>query len=97
MLSYSEWMTLLGLISSSLVIIVTAVWSFAWFMAKQFSATRRLIDEKIEKLEESIVKKLEYHERHDDSRFNSLNNEIWQIRIRNAARDGLPPPIDKKR
>lgn len=40
--------------------------------------------------------KLDYHEKHDDSRFNdlkqdiySVTNDVWALRVRNAAREGL--------
>lgn len=47
---------------------------------------------------EKILEKLEYHEKHDDQRFNQITseiqnrstsfmNDIWAIKLRNAAID----------
>lgn len=36
---------------------------------------------------EAILNKLEYHERHDDHRFDNIRKDIWEIRLRNAGID----------
>lgn len=43
-----------------------------------------------------LTEKLEYHEKHDDIRFENLSNRIWGIELRNAARDGTLPPSAPK-
>jgi len=75
--------TLVGLI---LTVIVSSV-SLAWWLSKQFGTMRSLIYEKIEKLQTNILTKLEYHEKHDDARFDALSKDIWTIRLRNASKD----------
>lgn len=69
--------------------LLAAVWSLAWWLSRQFANMRNLVYEKIEKLQAAILDKLEYHERHDDARFQAIQNDLWAIRIRNAARDGI--------
>jgi len=76
--------------------VATLAWGASQYFARQFNSIRALIDNKIEKLELNILNKLEYHEKHDDQRFASVNNDIWDIRVRNAARDGHTPPIRGK-
>lgn len=78
--------------------IFAAVWSLAWWLSGQFTALRNLIYLQVEKLNDSLSKKLEYHEKHDDARFshidtrlNNARDDLWDIRVRNASRDGLPP------
>lgn len=66
-----------------------AVWSLAWWLSGQFTAMRNLIYSQIEKLETHFTNKLEYHERHDDARFQNISNELWEIKVRNAALKGM--------
>lgn len=73
--------------------ILAAVAGLAWWLSGQFSNLRGLIFSQIEKLDQKISDKLEYHERHDDQRFIDMRNDIWDIRVRNAARDGVNPLI----
>lgn len=49
----------------------------------QFLSLRTLIF----KMKDDILDKLEYHERHDDTRFAQMNNDLWGLRLRNAALD----------
>jgi len=56
----------------------------AWFMAAQFSKVRSLIHETSEKTEKTVLDKLEYHEKHDDTRFNAIQNDLWALRLQNA-------------
>lgn len=88
-LQASDWLTIVSVLGGVLIGVATYVWMASQWLAKQFSTTRHLIDTKIEKLEDNILEKLEYHEKHDDVRFNSLQNNIWDIRVRNAAADGI--------
>lgn len=70
-----------------LTLIATAISTVLW-INKQFSNLRTFVYDKMDKLEEAILTKLEYHERHDDRRFSDISNDIWEIRVRNAAIDG---------
>lgn len=74
----------------------TAVATVLW-INKQFSNIKDYVNLKFDKLEETILAKLEYHERHDDTRFSEISNDIWEIRVRNAAIDGtnLRTKLDK--
>lgn len=69
-----------------------------WWLRSQFSNSGRVYAEKLDAGIEKILAKLEYHERHDDTRFanmnqdinlrmTAVNNEIWAIKLRNAQRD----------
>jgi hypothetical protein len=55
----------------------------AWWLSGQFSKIRELVYTSAEK----ILNKLDYHEAHDDTRFNAVNNELWAIKLRNATAD----------
>lgn len=85
----------LWLAPAILATIVGATWSLAWWFSRQFSALRELIHNRVEKLERAVLEKIEYHERHDDDRFSQLNNQIWEIRLRNAAKDKIMDRMDK--
>lgn len=63
---------------------VGGVWSLAWWFARQFTRVENIIYE----TKDAILDKLEYHEKHDDSRFAEVRKDIWEIRIRNARLDG---------
>lgn len=77
---------LLGVIATT---IATALY-LSWWLSKQFSIVRQLVYTSTEKLQQVFLNKLEYHERHDDQRFQEVHNDLWTIRIRNAAKDGIP-------
>lgn len=40
-----------------------------------------------------LLEKIEYHERHDDQRFAAISNDLWTLKLHNAARYGLRPEI----
>lgn len=61
------------------------VWGLAWWLSGQFSGVRNLVYELINKTEQTIISKLEYHEKHDDSRFDDLKRDIWDIKLRAAS------------
>jgi len=48
-----------------------------------------MVSERVSTVEKVIVGKLEYHERHDDSRFGAIRDDLSDIRIRNASKDAL--------
>lgn len=77
--------------------IVSAVSSLTWWLSGQFSSVRHLVFERIGLVEKTIMDKLEYHEKHDDTRFAGIRNDLWDIRVRNAAKDGLSPIITRNK
>lgn len=67
------------------------MWGLAWWLSGQFSEIRALVYQQMLRVETNILNKLEYHEKHDDTRFSNIQNDLWDIRVRNAAKDGLSP------
>lgn len=61
------------------------VWGLAWWLSGQFSLVRNLVYDMINKTEAAIISKLEYHEKHDDSRFDDLKRDIWEVKLRAAS------------
>lgn len=62
-----------------------SVWGLAWWLSGQFSSLRNLVYAQIKGTEESILNKLEYHERHDDTRFNNMQKDLFNIQLRQTA------------
>lgn len=62
-----------------------SVWGLAWWLSGQFSTVRHLVYESINKAELVILAKLEYHEKHDDTRFEDIKRDIWEVKIRQAS------------
>lgn len=77
-------MTALSIIGAT----ITAVGTLTWWLSGQFTGVRRLVHERIEHTQKVIEDKLDYHEKHDDQRFSQMNNDLWAIKVRNAAIDG---------
>lgn len=75
-----QW-AFLGVIAS----VGASVWSLAWWLNGHFNNIRKDVFD----LGKEILSKLEYHERHDDVRFTQIKDDLWDIRVRNAAKDGL--------
>lgn len=87
--------------------LVASTGSLVWFVSAQFSSNRSLMWKAITEASKEIITKLEYHERHDDERFDAIakdvatryhtvNNRIWNIELRNAAKDGILPTEYKR-
>lgn len=55
---------------------------------KQFSYTNNLVWKKFDELKNTFLDKLEYHERHDDVRFDNIRKDIYQIGLKMAAKTG---------
>lgn len=66
------------------ITVIGAVWGHAIWLSSQFLRITKDFDSKFEKFLETIVEKLEYHERHDDRRFSEISNSIWEIRLQTA-------------
>jgi hypothetical protein len=82
--------------------VLSTVAILTWWLSRQFSKQDEKFSTKIDSVLEKIMNKLEYHEKHDDERFAEIRNlsnqrfgeikdEIWQIRLRNASKDGFIP------
>jgi hypothetical protein len=74
------------------VTIISAVWGHALWLGGQF----KNVDEKFAKILTTINEKLEYHERHDDQRFNHISDNIWELRLSQALSTGYPINATKK-
>lgn len=81
---FDNW-TYFGFLAS----VITAVWTLAFWLNGHFNSIRREITD----MGKDIISKLEYHERHDDQRFSQIRDDIWDIRVRNAAADGVLKPL----
>lgn len=67
--------------------IIGVTWYYCWWLSKQFSDVRRLVHSGKEEVKVYFSDKLDYHEKHDDDRFAKIMDEIWLIKLRNAAID----------
>lgn len=74
-----------GFVAVLVVTISGAVWSLAWWLSGQFSSIKNLLYLQINKMEESLLSKLEYHEKHDDVRFDDLKHDLWEMRLHVAS------------
>ncbi|SRR5258708_3753461 len=79
-----------------IVTIITAVSTLTWWLSGQFSAVKNLVFERIGLTEKAILDKIEYHERHDDTRFAQIREELAELRIRNATKDAIMTNIMNK-
>lgn len=62
-----------------------SVWGLAWWLSGQFSSIRSLVYETATKTADAILTKLEYHEKHDDKRFEDVKREIWEIKLKQVG------------
>lgn len=67
------------------VTILSAVWGHALWLSNRFAGISKEMDVRFERIFGAINEKLEYHERHDDKRFNDITNGLWEIRLQNAV------------
>lgn len=85
---------LVNFLSTLFTIVITAGGA-VWALSGQFAKTREMVENKLDKLETTLVSKMEYHERHDDARFTEVKNDIWQIRVENAAKEAIRENVRK--
>lgn len=78
-------LTFLVPISTAVATVVT----LTWWLSRQFDNMKSRFDKKLEEVKIYFSDKLEYHEKHDDIRFSDLKNDIWMIRLRAAAKEGV--------
>lgn len=80
-----DWVIPIGSFGAMIVAVAT----LSWWLSSRFTEMRKEVYSRLETMQEKILNKMEYHERHDDSRFGAILNDLWAIRVRNAARDGI--------
>ena len=73
----------------SLVAMIITASTLSWWLSSRFTEMRKEIYMQLKDMQDRILSKMEYHERHDDQRFGAILNDLWAIRVRNAARDGV--------
>lgn len=61
-----------------------AVATSTWFLFRQQMSIKETIYKKFEELKNVFSDKLEYHERHDDQRFENISKDLLEIRITQA-------------
>jgi len=72
------------------------VWALAWWLSGQFLEIRSFVYQQMSRVEVNILDKLEYHEKHDDSRFEDLNKELWDVKIRLASKNIRLKELERK-
>ena len=60
---------------------------FIW-LTRQFSIINASVYKTKDELKNVFLDKLEYHERHDDVRFDNVRKDIYQLGLRMAANTG---------
>lgn len=67
-----------------------------WWLSRQFNVQNENFSKKIDYLYDKIISKLDYHEKHDDKRFEQVNNNIWELRLRQVASETHGKVHDQK-
>lgn len=75
-----NWTAIISLLVAFETTVIAGIWGFAWFLSKKFSS----IYNKIQETLDTMIEKLEYHEQHDDKRFNQITDGLWALRLENA-------------
>lgn len=73
-LSPTDWVAIVGVY----ITILGSVWGLGRYLDGRFVK----VFEKIEAVQDRVLTKLEYHERHDDKRFSEIREDIWETRLR---------------
>lgn len=70
-----------ALLAATIFTTVGTVWSLAWWLSNKFATLTALMN----KQKEDILSKLEYHERHDDTRFERVSRDLFSIQLKQVA------------
>lgn len=81
-----DW-SLLQQLGSIIFGVAATVATITWFFSRQLNALSERFFTKLDAAFDKINTKLEYHEQHDDQRFSDLNNNVWELRLRQAVVD----------
>ena len=84
-----NWLGLVGIVIGAFAGSLSGVWGISLWLNAKFLDIRTLIYSESKLTRDELTRKMEYHEKHDDARFDQISNELWAIKLRNAARDGL--------
>jgi hypothetical protein len=79
-----SWASFVGLLVAVETTLIAGIWGFAWFLSTKFNG----IYEKIQATLDLMINKLEYHEQHDDKRFNQVTDSLWALRLEQATNSG---------
>lgn len=80
-----DWSPAIQIVGIVLAILM-AQWRLSSWLSKEFESVKNLVYS----IEQKILDKLEYHERHDDRRFSEIHDRMWQIST------GINPKQQKK-
>lgn len=80
MFTWNELATIASILGMSL-------FGFA-YLSRQFSIINSSIYKVADGLRSTFLDKLEYHERHDDVRFDNVRKDIYQLGLKMAAKTG---------
>ncbi len=83
----SEWSLVLGVLGAGMIIL-TSMWKFSTWISEQFSSMKDYVNDRISDLENKVIDKIDYHERLDNNRFSNIHNEIWELKVLDATRNG---------
>lgn len=84
-----EWIIPVVTLLTILLSVSGSAWALRGSVYNEFSKVKDNFYVRLDSMEQNILDKLEYHERHDDRRFDNVNNDLLTIKLRNAAIDGL--------
>lgn len=83
-----DWNLVLAILALASTVLAS-VWTLSLWLSRQFSQVKTLVYDKSEQIQTVFAEKLDYHEKHDDQRFSQMTNDLWEIRLSNAARFGF--------
>lgn len=84
-LSIQDWITLLGTATAIIMAVAVSTWAIFNYLHGIVSEMKALFFKRIDELEDKILNKLEYHERHDDERFSQMDKNLWEQKLRMVA------------
>lgn len=64
--------------------VASVVASATWFLFRQQLSIKETLYNKFDELKNIFLDKLEYHERHDDVRFENVRKDLLEIRLQQA-------------
>lgn len=70
-------------VAAVVVTIFGGQWKLSNWLSRQFSEVKS----EMYRIRDELLRKIEYHEEHDDRRFGQIHDDIWTIKVRNAAKD----------
>lgn len=80
-----DWTAILAV--STVIAVILSVFASQWRLTNFITTKIDAVLERVDRFKEELLDKLQYHERHDNKRFEDIRNNLFAIQLAAARKD----------